>query len=151
MKKFWEKYKILIIVVLAVAAFIGLSIFSEAKSTPKESGEISEGILSWKEGVESEEYAITVISLSYCPHCKNYKPIISEIAEEYSLPLYWFDIDELSKVDSSSLTDTYNFSKYDGSSPYTAITSKGEVVNQTVGEMDKEATLDFLRTNGVIE
>ncbi len=150
MKKFWGKYKILIIVVLAIGAFITLSILTES-SKPAESTEVSEDILSWKEGVDSSQYAITVIGLSYCSHCANYKPIISEIAEEYSLPLYWFEIDELSTADSSTLTGTYNFSEYDGASPYTAITSKGEVIGQTVGEMDEETTLDFLRTNGVIE
>ncbi len=147
MKKFWDKYKVLIIIVLAVLAFVALSFLSENK----EPAQVSENITTWKEIINSDEYVITVIGLTYCPACKSYHPIISDIAEEYSLPLYWFDIDEMSNDDSSQLTNTYNFSQYTGSSPYTVITSGGEVIDEVVGAMDEEETLEFLRTNGVID
>lgn len=150
MKNFWNKYKILIIIVMALGAFITLSVLSESITT-QDPQEVVDSLDTWKEAVDTKDFAITVIGLTTCSHCKNYKPVISSIAEQYSLSLYWFDIDALSNQNASILSGTYDFTEYDGSSPYTAITSKGEVVDQTVGEMDEEATLKFLRDNGVIE
>ena len=145
MKKFWKKYRGIIIVVLAVLAFVLLSILVE------NSKKVESNLDSFKTNFESDEYAVTVIGLTYCGHCHNFSPIIREISKEYNLPLYWFDIDDLSKDDSNYLYELFEPYGYSGSSPYIAISNKGKVIDNHVGEMDKETTLTFLKDAGAIK
>ncbi len=145
MKKFWKKYKVIIIVVLAVLAFTLLSILSE------NSRKVETSLNDFKDNFGSDEYAVTVIGLTFCDHCHNFSPIIRGISKEYSLPLYWFDIDALSKEDSDYLYEVFEPYGYSGSSPYIAVSNKGKVIDSHTGEMDKETTLTFLKDTGAIK
>lgn len=145
MKKFWEKYKVLILVLVGIAALITLSVITENANKVEEVA--STDLIEWAEKVQTEEKVLTVIALSYCSHCAEYKPVINEIASEYNIPLYWFEIDEMNSTDSEILTGTVDFSEYKGSSPYTAITYGGQVLDQTVGYANKDAVLEFLNAN----
>lgn len=150
MKNFWKKYKVIIIVILAIAAFVGLSFLAEGSKPAIE--EPSADLNAWVESVESDEYVITVIGLSYCGHCKEYKPVVTEIASEYSIPFYYFDIDTVTQDEASLISSSYAFTEYEGASPYTAITKNGEVVAQYAqGYMDKETTIQFLKDCGAIK
>lgn len=150
MKKFWKKYKGWVIAALAVCAFVALSFLVEGNKP--EEGESSSNVSEWVEAVKEDQYIITVIALSYCSHCKDYKPVITSIANEQGIPIYWFEIDTVSEEEANIISSTYEFSEYEGASPYTAITKKGEVVAQySLGYMDKDAATNFLKTNGVIE
>ena len=144
MKKFWKKYKGVLIVILAILAFIILSILTENSRK-------SQDLESFKENFINDEYALTVIGLTYCEHCHNFNPIIKKISKEYDLPLYWFDIDALSEEDSNYLYETFEHYGYSGSSPYIAISNKGKVIDNHTGEMDRESTLVFLKNAGVIK
>ncbi len=145
MKKIFEKYKGIIIVALAVLVFVLLSVLIE--SSRKSETKLDD----FKENFAKDEYAVTVIALTYCSHCHNFRPIIKNISKEYKLPLYWFDIDALSKDDSDYLYETFEPYGYSGSSPYIAISNKGKVIDTHTGEMDKEMTLTFLKEAGAIK
>lgn len=145
MKNFWKKYKIAIIVIIAVAAFVGLSILIES------SRKIESGLDDFKAGFPNDEYSVTVIGLTYCGHCHNFSPIIRKVAKEYNLPLYWFDYDALSSEDAEYLTNIFGEHGYDGYSPYMAVAKKGEVIANHTGEMTEEATIEFLKENEVIK
>ncbi len=149
MKKFWNKYKGLVLVLIALIAFVLLSFLGEGKEEVIETP--AADITSWQEGVNKDEYALTIIALSYCGACQNYQPVITRIASENNIPLFWFEIDELAEADATALTNTYDFSEYTGTSPYTAITKNGEVIAQTVGYASEEGTMEFLRTNGLVD
>ncbi len=150
MKKFWKKYKVLVIVALLVVAFVALSFLVEGNKPAAK--EPSSSVSEWVEAVKEDKNVITVIALSYCSHCKDYKPVITEIATKYSIPLYWFEIDTVSEADANTISSTYAFSEYEGASPYTAITKKGAVIAQYAnGYMSNEQALSFLKDNGVIK
>ena len=150
MKKFWGKYKVAIIIVVALVAFVLLSVLSE-NANKEETTEAFKDVAVWKEQLKDDEYAVTVIGLTYCQHCHNFNPVITALSKEYDIPLYWFDIDDMSEEDSAVLTGSYECTDYKGSSPYVAVTNKGTVVGQHVGGMSKEATIEFLKESGVIK
>lgn len=150
MKKFWKKYKVIVILAIAVAAFIGLSFLSESKAPTLESS--NQNVSEWSAAVDGDKYVITVIALSYCSACKEYNPIITALAEEYSIPIYWFEIDTLNQEDATIVSSKYAFTEYEGASPYTVITKKGEVISQYAqGYMNKENTLSFLKNSGAVK
>lgn len=144
MKKFFKKYRGVIIIVLSILAFILLSILIE-------NSKIEKNLDEFKANFEKDEYAITVIALTSCPHCHNFSPIIKNISKEYDLPLYWINIDTLSKEDRNYLYELFEPYGYEGSSPYIAVSNNGKVIDSHTGEMDKENTLDFLKNAGVIK
>ena len=149
MKKFWKKYKVIVFVVIGILAFVGLSIFTEnaAKSNTTEAEENTSALTI---NIPSDEYAVVVIGLTYCSHCHNFNPVITEISNEYSLPLYWFDYDALNDEDQELLLNTFSEHGYEGASPYIAVMKDGEVVSTHVGEMGKDATLELLKEAEVI-
>lgn len=145
MKKFWKKYKIVIIVAVSVLAFVALSVLSEG------SRKVESGLEDFKANFTNDEYSIAVIGLTYCEHCHNFSPIIRKISKANNLPLYWFDIDALSNEDSSYLYDLFGEYGYEGASPYIAVINKGNIIANHTGEMDEEATIEFLKESGVIK
>ena len=153
MKKIWEKHSTLIFVivgVIAFASFIFLSYVSENTSSSKTTeAQKDTTVLTTK--VPNDEYSVVVIGLTYCGHCHNFNPVITKISEEYNLPLYWFDIDDLDSEDSTKLSTMFESHGYEGSSPYIAVLKKGEVVTTHVGEMARKATLSFLKEAGAIK
>lgn len=149
MKKFWEKYRVLIFIIVGVAAFVGLSLLVE--NVGKEEEIIPDDVIAWQSEVPEQEYAITVIALSTCEHCANYKPVITAIATEHSIPLYWFEVDLYGDEASELIKTTFDFSEYTVYSPYTAITNYGEVVAQTTGGMEEADAITFLKDAGAIK
>ena len=150
MKKFWKKYKIIIIVVIAILAFVALSLLSE-NATRVETTEALKDVTALTESVPNDEYSVVVIGLTYCSHCHNFNPIITKISKDYELPLYWFDIDDLSDEDADALTEAFSEHDYLGSSPYIAVLNNGKVVNTHVGEMNKTTTIEFLKESNAIK
>ena len=97
MKKFLKKYIGVIIVILAVIAFVLLSVLTE--NARKAQNNLDD----FKEGFVKDEYSVTVLALTTCPHCHNFKPVIEKIAKEYDLPLYWINFDSLSNEDQDNV------------------------------------------------
>lgn len=115
---------------------------------------LSEEVKEWYETTKKDEYVVTVIGLSYCGYCKQYKPVIEEITDDENIAFYYFDFDtlaEASSKDADALEHTYDLENYTGSSPYTFITKNGEFIGDTVGYMDKDETTSFLKSLKVIK
>jgi thiol-disulfide isomerase/thioredoxin len=111
----------------------------------------SKEVKEWYTAVTAEKNtAVTVIALSYCGYCKEYKPIITEIAKNEDLELYWFEIDTMSEEDGAILTGTYNLESYSGSSPYSFVTKDKKFLGDKVGYMANDATIQFLTGIGAI-
>ena len=150
MKKFWGKYKVVILVVVGILALVGFSILSE-QATKSATTEALSDVTALTEKIPNDEYAVVVIGLTYCSHCHNFNPVITKVSSEYNLPLYWFDIDALGDEDSTTLSTKFGDDGYDGSSPYIAVMNKGKVVSTHVGEMGKDATITFLKEANAIK
>ncbi len=111
----------------------------------------SDTIKNWYNDLNSGAGVVTVIASSTCPHCKNYKPIITEVCEKENIKLYFFESDELSEDDYTILTNSINLKKYEGYVPYTFIVKDRNFVLDHTGEQDETATRDMLKEAGLLE
>lgn len=94
---------------------------------------------------------VTVIGSSTCPHCQEYKPVISALAEEFGFKLYFVEADKVTEEDNSVLYESYDLKNYEGYVPYTFIVDKGKFVTDTTGFESKDTTLKFLKENKIIK
>lgn len=103
----------------------------------------------WKNDINSGKEVVTVIASSVCPHCKEYKPVITDIANKYNINLYFFEADELTSNDYDILTDidSDKFS-FAGSVPFTFIVKNNEYIDDKVGYIDEAGVIGFLNRNG---
>lgn len=111
----------------------------------------SDTIKNWYNDLNSGAGVVTVIASSTCPHCKNYKPIITEVCEKENIKLYFFESDELSEDDYTILTNSINLKNYEGYVPYTFIVKDRNLVLDHTGEQDETATRDMLKEAGLLE
>lgn len=146
MKKFLSKYGVVIGIVVLLALFILLSVL--VKETP--SKEMSADIESWLTDTASDEYVVTVIAQTTCSHCINFKPVMTKANNKNDFKLYWFEANQLTSSDYSTLKDTYELDSYQGT-PYTFVTKGGEVLDYISGETDYDSLIEFLQKNNVIE
>lgn len=145
MKKFLKKNKATLIVVGLVVLFVVLAILLKDVNFEGE-GELQE----WLADTASSNKVVTVIAQTSCGHCKVYKPVMTEVQEEYGFKLYWEEADLLSKSDYNILSTTYELTGYSGT-PYTFVTENGGLIAAHPGRMEKEALISFLTDAGVIE
>lgn len=107
-------------------------------------------LVEWVEDTSSNNPVVTVIASTTCPNCTNLKPIITELSEEYDFKLYFYESEELTADEVTVLHNTYDIN-YEGYVPYVFVTKNGKVVKDTTGFMDKDASIDFLKSANVIE
>ena len=139
--------------------FLGLSFLIDGKENPKGKNTIktqdvsksADSIKNWYEAVSSGDYIVTIIASSTCPHCKAYKPVITELSEKEKFKMFFFEADELSDSDYKILSGTFTLTNYKGSVPYTFVVHNKEFVSDTVGFKDEETTRSYLISAGVIE
>ena len=103
----------------------------------------------WKDDINNGREVITVIASSGCPHCKEYKPVITDIANKYNIKLYFFEVDLLSESDKDILIniDSDKFS-YAGSVPFTFVIRNNEYIGDTVGFVNSGSTIYYLNKFG---
>lgn len=104
----------------------------------------SDTIKNWYNDLNSGAGVVTVIASSTCPHCQNYKPIITEICEKEKIKLYFFESDQLSQDDYTILTNSINLQNYEGYVPYTFIVKDRNFVLDHTGEQDEASTRNML-------
>lgn len=160
MKKFWNKYKGTIIVIVLLVLFVLLSVLTESgnKKSSKDDIELSkltEETKAWVDATESDEYIVTVLAQTTCSHCIKYKPVIEDLQNEYGFKLYWYEVDEVYNTEGRSedyeaIIGYYDLKDYTGT-PHTYITRNGELLVENSGAItDKESLKEFLITNKVI-
>lgn len=149
----WKRNRSTIIILGAVLLLVLMSMLIEGNEKSKEIdySSLSADVQQWVEDTSSEQYVVTVIALSYCGYCEQYKPVITQIANDNGLKLYWFEIDTMSDEDANVLQTTYELEQYSGSSPYSLVTYGGEFVSDVVGYMEKADTETFLKGAGAIK
>ena len=87
---------------------------------------------------------VTVIGTTWCPHCQEYKPVITRLSNEKGFKLYFFEIDTLTEEQVNTVTKTFNLENYTGAVPYTFIVKNGKFISDTVGFSSEEETIEYL-------
>lgn len=105
----------------------------------------------WLKLTKSDTYVINVIAASWCPHCQNFKPVITEVAEKTKTKLFFIEVDKLKSMVPEGAEDyidvfttTYELKDYNGGVPYMFVTRNGKVVAEHSGEMNLDRTMEFI-------
>ena len=151
MKKFWDKYKVIVIVIVLLGVFVGLSFLLETDGTSNETNSSGLSVSDWVNDSLAEEYTLAVIAQTKCGYCEMYKPVVESVQSKYEdLNIYWFHTDELSNSDYSTLSGTYDISDTFSGTPYTMLTYHGVLIDHISGYVDEETLIQFLVDNGAI-
>ena len=143
------RYNKLIIVIVCVAAFIGLSLLLPSNGEEKEP-EVVYDVSEWATATK-EDTVVTVLASTGCGHCQAYKPVINELSKVHKFNLYFFELEELSQDEQNVVLTTYELENFTGSVPYTFIVKEGKIIDDTLGYADEETTVEFLTKNGLIK
>ena len=90
------------------------------------------------------------ISANECIHCKEYKPKLKKVANEYNIQIYYLNRDELNDKEYEELKKNFSF---DGGTPTTIFFKDGEektVATRIEGNVKIEKIIDKLKNNGYI-
>lgn len=138
---------------ILVASIIGFVIFLFVELVINSHNNITKEVTveNWYNDVTTGKQVVTVIGSTTCPHCQEYKPVITALANKNKFNLYFFEIDTLSEEDANTLTTTYELDEYDGHVPYTFIINNNAVVSHAIGFKDRSATIDYLKDTKVIK
>ncbi len=151
-KKETEKkcnFKTIAIVAVCILAFVGISLLLPSNGEKKEKNNTYD-VTQWLEDVQSKE-VVTVIASTTCPHCQEYKPVITSLSQEHDFNLYFFEIEELSEDEKNTVLTTFDLKDFDGGVPYTFIVKDGKVAGTTIGFANQENTEKFLKENKIIK
>ena len=144
--------KPIIITIICIAAFVGLSFILPNGKGDNNKNETTEEykVSEWVKDVK-DKTVVTVLASTTCPHCQAYKPTITKLARDNNFVLYFFEVDSLTTDEQNIVTSTFDLTNFEGAVPFTFIVKNGKVVSDTVGFSTEEETVKFLKTNGIIK
>lgn len=94
-------------------------------------------------------YAL-VIGQSFCGACNSYKPIISKVANENNIKIYYLEYDVLSSEDKEKISKlNKKFENF--STPYTLVTKKSKILAEKVGYQEEADLVKLLKENKIIK
>ncbi len=104
----------------------------------------------WLADTQTSTPVVTIIGSTSCPHCQSYKPVITDLSEEYGFKLYFFETDTMSTDEVEKLTTSYEKLNPEYI-PFTAVIQDAKVIDTLVGYESEEAVVDFLKKTEVIK
>ena len=107
----------------------------------------------YKSKVANGENFIFIIERTGCTYCQAYMPIVEEVSNELSIPVYYINTDNVSSADISELSTTNRYLKRNSNwgTPTTILMSGEAVVDSIGGYVEKDELMEFVRANFVIE
>ena len=104
----------------------------------------------YEEKVNNEEAFVVIIVRDGCGYCEMYEPIVSEVANEYKLPIYFINLTNLSEDEVNLLSTTNSYLKRnDWGTPTTLFMYGSHIVDSISGYVEKDAFVDFVKENFV--
>lgn len=139
---------VLLIIVIAVFSSKGNVELEEVNYPLTLSGEAGMHQISYDEyakKVENKEAFIVIIERAGCGYCEQYMPIVTEVAEEKKIPIYYIDTDTLTTEEMNLLSTKNNYLKKNKwGTPTTLFMLGDRVLNSIGGYVEKESVLSFL-------
>lgn len=111
--------------------------------------------ISYQEYVElrdSKKSNVILVGRASCSWCNKFTPIVQEVIKEEKVNIVYMDTDQLNDADKSSFfnSDALFTSKEFGT-PTLIITNSGKITKYNIGYMEKEKTISWLKTNGILK
>ena len=102
--------------------------------------------------VEEGNPFLVIIVRDGCGYCEMYEPIVEEVANEYKLPIYYINLTHLTTEETESLSTTNTYLKRnEWGTPTTLFMYGTHVVDSISGYVEKDAFVEFVKENFVIE
>ena len=102
------------------------------------------------EKVANKDSFIVLFSQTTCSHCKDFKPKLKKVANEFNIDIYYLETDILDEETSKELKKVFSFS----STPTTIFIINGEeksAATRIVGDVSREKIISKLKSNGFID
>lgn len=93
----------------------------------------------YEEKMNEEKPFLVIIIKDGCGYCEAYTPIVKEVAEEYSLPIYYINLTNITEEEYTALSKSNSYLKsQQWGTPTTLLMSGNTVVGSISGYVDKE-------------
>lgn len=116
-------------------------------SNSKDLIEISYDDLATK--IENKDSFVLYVGRTTCSHCKDFKPILEKVVNEYDLDVYYIDLDNVSNAKYNAV-----LKKIDGEgTPTTVYIEKGKTLSspRIEGARDYDTIVEFFKDLNILE
>lgn len=151
-----------IILVLLVAVVLVIALVLTGNKEPKFNIELPvalEGTVGfneityseYEEKLYTEAPFVVVIKRDGCSYCEMYDPIVTEVANEYNLPISYINLTNLTSDEQAALSSSNSYLKKEQwGTPTTLFMYGKNVVDSISGYVEKEQFVEFVKENFVV-
>jgi len=105
----------------------------------------------YEDMIEDEEAFVVMIVNDGCSYCEAFEPIMTEVADEYQIPVYSINLANLDSNEYQSLSKSNTYLKRNKWGTPTTLVMKGNtVVDALGGYTAKESLISFFEENIVL-
>lgn len=102
----------------------------------------------YEDKIDSGKPFIVMIVNDGCSYCKMFVPVMTEVAEEYSIPVYSLNLAILTSDEYNSLSNSNSYLKRNEWGTPTTLLMQGKTVIDSIGGYVEKATLiEFMEKN----
>lgn len=113
-----------------------------------ETGVISLDYDTYSKKVKNKDKFIVVVEKTGCTYCESYAPVVKDVANKYSIPIYDINIAELSSEEYVAFGNSNSYLRRNKwGTPTTLLLSGDYVVNSISGYVEEEVLSDFIESN----
>lgn len=151
---------IILVLLVVVLLFIALILTGDKKSKldielpialEGESGFTEITYSEYEEKLNTEAPFLVVIVRDGCSYCEMYEPIVSEVADEFNLPIYYINLSNLTSEESGALASSNSYLKKEQWGTPTTLFMYGNVVVDSIGGyVEKDKFVEFITENFVV-
>ena len=102
------------------------------------------------EKINNKESFVLLLSQTTCSHCKDFKPKLKKVANNYKLNVYYLEVDLINEEENNELKKLFNFN----GTPTTVFVINGEektAATRISGDASEEKIIAKLKSNGFID
>ena len=105
----------------------------------------------YEEKINNEETFLVMIVNDGCSYCEMFIPVMTEVANEYSIPVYSLNLANLISDEYNSLSNSNSYLKRERWGTPTTLLMQGKtVINSIGGYVEKENLVSFVKENIVL-
>lgn len=105
----------------------------------------------YEEKINNEETFLVMIVNDGCSYCEMFIPVMTEVANEYSIPVYSLNLANLTSDEYNSLSNSNSYLKRKQWGTPTTLLMQGKTVIDSIGGyVEKENLVSFVKENIVL-
>lgn len=147
------------IIIISIIGLIAILVLLLINMKKTENHITSINYSEYSEIIKKNEYSIILLTSPTCSHCKNYKPYVNYVCDNYNLKAYDLSISDLTYDEYINIHDNYQATKNhyseDGTpsilTPTTIVTKDGEEVVSISGNIGYNGLIELLKNNNIIK